>query len=46
MEPPTPTGERLSITGLVMYRFEGGKIAEIWVEWDHHHFWRDIGAPA
>ena len=41
-----PTGARLSITGLVMYRFGGGKIAEIWVEWDHHRFWREIGVPA
>jgi len=41
-----PRGTRLSITGLVMYRFSGGKIAEIWVEWDHHRFWREIGAPA
>jgi steroid delta-isomerase-like uncharacterized protein len=39
-----PTGRRFCNRGLVMYRFESGRIAEIWVEWDHRRFLQELGA--
>ena len=40
-----PTGERGSpVRGITIDRFEGGKIAESWSQWDTLTFMRDIGA--
>lgn len=40
-----PSGRRIEWGGLVMYRLSGGKIAELWVEWDHRRFLADLGSP-
>jgi steroid delta-isomerase-like uncharacterized protein len=40
-----PTGERGDpVRGITIDRFEGGKIAESWSQWDTLTFMRDIGA--
>lgn len=38
------TGARMSITGIAFYRFEGGKIAETWWNYDMMSLMRQIGA--
>jgi steroid delta-isomerase-like uncharacterized protein len=40
-----PTGERGDpVRGITIDRFEGGKVAESWSQWDTLTFMRDIGA--
>lgn len=38
-----PTGRRLEATYLAIYRIEGGRLAEAWVEWDNLHALRELG---
>ena len=39
-----PTGKRIAITGVSMYRISGGKIVEEWVEWDALGLMQQLGA--
>jgi predicted ester cyclase len=40
-----PTGERGEpVSGISIDRFEGGRVAESWAQWDTLQFMRDIGA--
>jgi steroid delta-isomerase-like uncharacterized protein len=41
-----PTGEPMEATGMVFYRFSGGKIAEQWANWDALGLLQQIGAVA
>jgi steroid delta-isomerase-like uncharacterized protein len=38
-----PSGKVLSATTLAIYRLEGGRIAEAWVEWDNLYGLRQLG---
>jgi steroid delta-isomerase-like uncharacterized protein len=38
-----PTGKRLRVTGIAIVRFEGGKIAEDWVNWDALGLMQQLG---
>jgi len=38
-----PSGKVLLATTLAIYRLEGGRIAEAWVEWDNLHGLRQLG---
>ena len=38
-----PSGKVLLATALAIYRLEGGRIAEAWVEWDNLHGLRQLG---
>ena len=40
----SPTGEKVSYTGITIYRVHDGKIAELWNEWDNMRFLQGIGA--
>ena len=31
------TGKTLTTLGMILFRFEGDKIAEVWRYWDNHH---------
>lgn len=39
-----PTGRKDEVTGIVVDRYEDGKIAESWAQWDNLKLMRDIGA--
>jgi predicted ester cyclase len=39
------TGRRIVMTGIVIYRFHDGKIAESWGELDFAGLWRQLAAP-
>lgn len=39
-----PTGVRGSVTGIAIYRWEGGKVVEAWSEWDNLGLARQVGA--
>ena len=39
-----PTGVRATSTGISISRWKGGRIAEVWVEWDNLGLARQIGA--
>lgn len=41
--PFPPTGRRVECRLLGMFRFEGGQIAEMWVEWDNIAFLSQLG---
>lgn len=38
-----PTGKTLSWTGIQIDRFENGKIAETWVNWDMYSMFKQLG---
>jgi steroid delta-isomerase-like uncharacterized protein len=38
-----PTGRRIEVTGITLYRLEGGRIAEEWVQMDALGFQRQLG---
>jgi len=38
-----PSGKVLSATTLAIYRLDGGRIAEAWVEWDNLYGLRQLG---
>ncbi|HEX4998166.1 MAG TPA: ester cyclase, partial [Terriglobia bacterium] len=38
-----PTNKRLTWTGIAIDRFENGKIAETWMDWDKYRFFEGIG---
>ncbi|MEM7223816.1 MAG: ester cyclase [Pseudomonadota bacterium] len=38
-----PTNARLTWSGVQIDRFEGGKIAESWVDWDKYTFFQGLG---
>jgi predicted ester cyclase len=40
------TGRALTFTGMVIYRFRDGRIAESWGELDFAGLWRQLTAPA
>lgn len=40
------TGRRISISGITIYRFSGGKIVEAWEELDMLGMWRQLGVFA
>ena len=44
LEDIAPTGKKIDITGLVISRFEGGKIAEEWEVFDELRMLQQIGA--
>jgi steroid delta-isomerase-like uncharacterized protein len=37
------TGKRVTVTGTAIYRLAGGRIAEMWVNWDELGFYRQLG---
>lgn len=39
-----PTGQRLAITGMILYRFAEGKIVESWSNWDELGLLRQLEA--
>jgi len=39
-----PTGRRVSVTGTIIFRIEGGQIAEAWNSWDQLGLLRQLGA--
>lgn len=39
-----PTGQRLAVTGMILYRFTEGKIVESWSNWDELGLRRQIEA--
>jgi steroid delta-isomerase-like uncharacterized protein len=39
-----PTGKQVEVTGITIDRFEGGKIAESWTNWDTLGLMQQIGA--
>jgi steroid delta-isomerase-like uncharacterized protein len=39
-----PTGKRVSLAGMSVYRFESGKVAEGWVVTDNLSFMQQLGA--
>jgi steroid delta-isomerase-like uncharacterized protein len=39
-----PTGKRVSLSGMSVYRFEGGKVAEAWVVTDNLGFLQQLRA--
>lgn len=41
-----PTGKEIAWTGIVMSRFENGKIAEEWIEADSLGFLQQLGVVA
>ncbi|MEM1060476.1 MAG: ester cyclase [Verrucomicrobiota bacterium] len=42
-EGETPTNRRITWTGISLDRFEQGKIAETWVDWDKFRFLESLG---
>lgn len=38
-----PTGQAATITGIDIFRIEGGKLAELWQEWDQLGMLRQLG---
>ncbi|MEM7024435.1 MAG: ester cyclase [Pseudomonadota bacterium] len=38
-----PTGKTISWTGIQIDRFDDGKIAETWVNWDMYHMFEQLG---
>jgi predicted ester cyclase len=38
-----PTGKKVTWTGIEIDRFENGKIAESWVDWDKYRFFQGLG---
>jgi predicted ester cyclase len=38
-----PTGNKVTWTGIAIDRFENGKIAESWIDWDKYRFLQGIG---
>jgi predicted ester cyclase len=40
-----PAGRHASWSGLVVYRFAYGKIAEIWTQWDHRRLLAELATP-
>lgn len=43
MGPFPPSGKRMELPFLGILRFEGGKVAEMWVEWDNLHALTQLG---
>jgi predicted ester cyclase len=37
-----PTGKSVTLTGVFLFRFEGGKLAEYWAHWDRHHLLEQV----
>lgn len=37
------TNQQMTWTGVLIDRFEGGKIAETWVDWDQYRFLKELG---
>jgi predicted ester cyclase len=38
-----PTFKQLAVTGISIYRFSEGKIAEIWISWDRLSLMQQLG---
>jgi predicted ester cyclase len=38
-----PTGKAITVTGIDVFRVEGGKLAELWQEWDQLGMMRQLG---
>jgi len=38
-----PTGTRIEISGITIYRFEGGRVVEAWEQLDLLGMWRQLG---
>lgn len=38
-----PTGKPATVTGIDVFRIEGGKLAELWQEWDQLGMLRQLG---
>ncbi|MEM7445243.1 MAG: ester cyclase [Pseudomonadota bacterium] len=43
MDLAKATNKSMTWTGVLVDRFEGGKIAETWVEWDQYRFFQGLG---
>jgi predicted ester cyclase len=41
--PVAPTGREVAVTGLTVYRFASGRVAESWSEWDLADVLRQLG---
>lgn len=39
-----PSGNAIDVEGIEIYRFEGGKVAEYWTQWDMLSMLRQVGA--
>lgn len=44
LEGLAPTGKRVTVTGISIDRWDGGKVVESWTEWDNLGLARQIGA--
>ncbi len=44
MESIPPTGRVVKFSETVIYRFENGKMVEVWVDWDELGMYRQLGA--
>jgi steroid delta-isomerase-like uncharacterized protein len=42
-EDRPPTSRQVTVTGTAIYRLAGGRIAEIWVNWDELGYYRQLG---
>jgi predicted ester cyclase len=38
-----PTGRTVAIKAIAIYRFENGRVAEMWDAWDVHALMDDLG---
>lgn len=41
-----PTGKRVTVEGISLSRFKGGRLSEDWVQWDALGMLRQLGVPA
>jgi steroid delta-isomerase-like uncharacterized protein len=42
-EDRPPTGKQVTITGTAIYHLSGGRIVEMWVNWDELGYYRQLG---
>jgi predicted ester cyclase len=38
------TGKRMTVPGIILFRFQGDKIVEVWRYWDNHHILKQLRA--
>ena len=42
-EDRPPTGKQVTVAGIAIYRLAGGRITEMWVNWDELGYYRQLG---
>jgi steroid delta-isomerase-like uncharacterized protein len=42
-EDRPPTGRQVTVTGTAIYHLAGGRIAEMWINWDELGYYRQLG---